>query len=62
MRNNSLKKTIDHSIAAKKSLLLIEDKINQCIKKKYKMLAFTVGINADKGYEKYTFEFNFWVI
>ena len=31
-------------------------------KKKYKMHAFTVGINADKGYEKYTFEFNFWGI
>ena len=38
MRNNSLKKTIDHSIAAKKSLLLIEDKINQCIKIIYKKL------------------------
>ena len=38
MRNNSLKKTIDQSIAAKKSLLLIEDKINQCIKIIYKKL------------------------
>ncbi len=38
MIKNSLKKTIDHSIAAKKSLLLIEDKINQCINIIYKKL------------------------
>ena len=31
MKDKNLKKTIDNSIAAKKSLLLIEDKINQAI-------------------------------
>tara|TARA_Y100000996_G_scaffold342891_1_gene280443 strand:+ start:1546 stop:2121 length:576 start_codon:yes stop_codon:yes gene_type:complete len=38
MGKNSLKETIDKSIAAKKSLLLIEDKINQCIKIIYNKL------------------------
>ena len=39
MKKNNLKKIIEQSISAKKSLLLIEDKISQAINMIYKKLS-----------------------